>query len=256
MHDGDIATVAVQYSYLQSPFALLFETRTGLDQARSTVSVIYDYWTSLPKESRPRLYIHGLSLGAWSSMHATTLIQLVNDPIDGAFWVGPPFPSNFWNAVQRSRNEGSAWVLPKIGDGSLVRYASRDNEGSSGSADWGDMRIMFLQYPSDPIVFFDPLSVVRPPIWMREPPSDGVSPYLRFMPFVTQFQLALDMALSTAVPAGYGHAYHAQDYIGPWVQVTNPNGWTQADTKLLKVLCNNGFKNGCSNEKRQKRKSH
>ncbi|MCA8882141.1 MAG: alpha/beta-hydrolase family protein [Rhodobacteraceae bacterium] len=246
MHNGDIATVAVQYSYMQSPFALVFETRTGLDQATATIATIYDYWITLPKDRRPRLYIHGLSLGAWSSMYATTLFQLVNDPIDGAFWAGPPFPSDFWNRVQRTRNPGSPWVLPKIGDGSLIRYASRTEDGSTG-ADWGDMRIVFLQYPSDAIVFFDPLSLWRQPIWMREPAGDGVSPYLRFMPIVTQFQLALDMAISTAAPAGYGHSYYAGDYIGPWVQVTAPEGWTPSDTERLKAHCDNGFQKGCSN---------
>ncbi len=250
MHDGDIATVAVQYSYMQSPFALLFETRTGLDQATATVARIHAYWRTLPEETRPRLYIHGLSLGAWSSMYATTLFQLVNDPIDGAFWAGPPFPSDFWNRVQRARAEGSPWVHPRIGDGSLIRYAARGDDGSEGMADWGPMRILFLQYPSDPIVFFDPLSTIRRPVWMREPPGDGVSPYLRFMPIVTQFQLALDMALSTTVPAGYGHSYYARDYIGPWVEVTAPEQWTAADTERLKAHCDNGFQGGCSNDRR------
>lgn len=241
MHDGDIATVAVQYSFMQSPFALVFETRTGLDQATATVATIHDYWRRLPAERRPRLYIHGLSLGAWSSMHATTLFQLVNDPISGAFWAGAPFPSDFWNRVQRARNRGSPWVKPTIWDGSLIRYAARGDDGSEGASDWGPMRIMFLQYPSDPIVFFDPLSTFRAPVWMREPPGDGVSPYLRFVPIVTQFQLALDMVLSTTVPGGYGHSYYAQDYIGPWVQVTAPEGWTRADTARLKAHCNHGF---------------
>jgi uncharacterized membrane protein len=250
MHDGDIATVAVQYSYMQSPFALLFETRTGLDQATATVATIHAFWRTLPEETRPQLYIHGLSLGAWSSMYATTLFQLVNDPIHGAFWAGPPFPSDFWNRVQRARAEGSPWVHPRIGDGSLIRYAARGDDGSAGTAGWGPMRILFLQYPSDPIVFFDPLSTVRRPVWMREPPGDGVSPYLRFMPIVTQFQLALDMALSTTVPAGYGHSYYARDYIGPWVEVTAPEQWTAADTERLKAHCDNGFQGGCSNDRR------
>ena len=248
MHDGDIATVAVQYSYMQSPFALIFETRTGLDQASATVSTIHDYWRRLPPETRPRLYIHGLSLGAWSSMYATSLFQLVNDPIAGAFWAGPPFPSDFWNRIQRARSDGSPWVRPTIRDGSLVRYAARGDDGSEGAADWGPMRIMFLQYPSDAIVFFDPLSTFRPPVWMGEAPSDAVSPYLRFVPIVTQFQLALDMALSTTVPGGYGHSYYAQDYIGPWVEVTAPEGWTEEDTVRLKAHCDNGFQRGCTNE--------
>jgi uncharacterized membrane protein len=248
MHDGDIATVAVQYSYLQSPFALVFETRTGLDQATATVATIHDHWRTLPPETRPRLYIHGLSLGAWSSMYATTLFHLVNDPIAGAFWAGPPFPSDFWNRVQRARTDGSPWVRPEIGDGSLIRYAARGDDGSEGAADWGPMRIVFLQYPSDPIVFFDPLSTFRRPVWMGEPPGDGVSPYLSYMPIVTQFQLALDMALSTTTPAGFGHSYYAQDYIEPWVEVTAPEGWTAADTARLKAHCDNGFQVGCSND--------
>ena len=247
MHGGDIATVAVQYSYMQSPFALVFETRTGLDQASATVSTIHDYWRRLPPETRPRLYIHGLSLGAWSSMHATTLFHLVNDPIAGAFWAGPPFPSDFWNRTQRARVEGSPWVRPLIRDGSLIRYATRGDDGSEGAADWGPMRIVFLQYPSDPITFFEPLSTFRAPVWMREAPGEGVSPYLRFVPIVTQFQLALDMALSTTVPGGYGHSYYAQDYIGPWVSVTAPEDWTEADTARLKAHCDNGFQNGCTN---------
>ena len=247
MHDGDIATVAVQYSYMQSPFALVFETRTGLEQASATVTTIHDYGGGPPPGPGPRLYIHGLSLGAWSSMYATTLFHVVNDPIAGAFWAGPPFPSDFWNRAQRARNEGSPWVQPRIRDGSLIRYASRGDTGANGAADWGPMRIVFLQYPSDPIVFFDPLSTFRAPVWMREVPGDAVSPYLRFMPIVTQFQLALDMALSTTVPGGYGHSYYAQDYIGPWVEVTAPEGWTEADTARLKALCDNGFQNGCRN---------
>jgi uncharacterized membrane protein len=247
MHGGDIATVGVQYSYMQSPFALMFETRTGLDQATATIAVIHDYWKTLPEDSRPRFYVHGLSLGAWSSMYGTNLFRLVDDPIDGAFWAGPPFPSEFWNRVQDARNPGSPWVQPTIGTGSFIRYAARANDGSEGAAPWGEMRIMFLQYPSDAIVFFEPLSLFRKPVWMSEPAGDGVSPYLRFVPVVTQFQLALDMAIATAVPPGYGHAYYARDYIGPWVEVTAPENWTAADTERLKAHCDNGFQFGCSN---------
>ena len=173
---------------------------------------------------------------------------MIDDPISGAFWVGPPFPSQFWNRVQNSRNDGSPWVNPDIGDGSFIRYAARADDGSQGAEPWGDLRIMFLQYPSDPIVFFEPQSFWRRPEWMREPPGDGISPYLRFVPIVTPFQLALDMAMSTATPAGYGHAYYAQDYIGPWVALTEPEDWTDQDTVRLMKHCDNGFKAGCTNE--------
>lgn len=247
MHNGDIATVAAQYSYLQSPLALILETNTGLEQAVALQDVVHGYWKTLPPEDRPRLYVHGLSLGAWSSMYATNLFRLIDDPIDGAFWVGPPFPSALWNYVQNQRNPGSPWVLPQIGDGSLVRYASHTQDASQAAADWGRMRIVFLQYSSDPIVFYDPYSLWRAPPWMRDPAAEDMSDHFFFMPIVTQFQLALDMALSFGAPPGHGHAYFAQDYIGPWVQVTDPAGWTVADTARLQAHCDNGFQGGCSN---------
>jgi uncharacterized membrane protein len=247
MHGGDIATVTVQYSYLQSPLALILETETGLAQATALQEVVHGYWKTLPEAERPRLYVHGLSLGAWSSMHATNLFRLLDEPIDGAFWAGPPFPSAFWNYVQAQRNPGSPWVLPEIGDGSLVRYASHVTDGSEAPADWGAMRIVFLQYSSDPVVFYEPASLWRAPQWMRDAPAQDMSEHFVFMPVVTQFQLALDMALSFGSPPGHGHAYYARDYIGPWVQVTDPRGWTRADTDRLIAHCDNGFQAGCAN---------
>jgi uncharacterized membrane protein len=107
------------------------------------------------------------------------------------------------------------------------------------------MRIVFLQYSSDPVVFYDPLSLWRAPVWMQEPPAPEVSDNLIFMPVVTQFQLALDLALSFGSPPGFGHAYYARDYIGPWVQVTAPENWTAADTERLKAHCDNGLQQGC-----------
>ena len=49
MHGGDIATIAVQYSYLQSPLALILETRSGLDQASALISAVHGYWKTCPK---------------------------------------------------------------------------------------------------------------------------------------------------------------------------------------------------------------
>jgi uncharacterized membrane protein len=250
MHDGDIATVAVQYSYLQSPLALILETNTGLEQATALQDVVHGYWKTLPEDSRPRLYVHGLSLGAWSSMHATNLFRLLDDPIDGAFWAGPPFPSGFWNYVQNQRNPGSPWVLPEIGDGALVRYASHTADANGSGGDWGPMRIVFLQYSSDPVVFYDPYSLWRAPPWMRDPPAADMSEHFIFIPVVTQFQLALDMALSFGSPPGHGHAYYARDYIGPWVEVTAPEGWTREETDMLKAHCDTGLQNGCRNQLR------
>lgn len=247
MHSGNIATISVQYSYLQSPLALILETRSGLDQAEALISTVHDYWRDLPEDARPRLYIHGLSLGAWSSMHGTDLFALLDDPIDGAMWAGPPFPSVIWQGIVASRDAGSPYVAPDLGDGQLVRFASHTKD-AGGPDGWGAMRIVYLQYSSDPIVFYEPASLFRAPAWMNEAPGPDVSPDLQFMPVVTQFQLAVDLALANTAPDGHGHAYYGPDYIGPWVAVTNPEGWTSDDTTRLIAHCDAGFHQGCDHD--------
>ena len=246
MHNGDIATIAVQYSYLQSPLALILETRSGLDQARALISTVHGYWKTLPKETRPRLYIHGLRLGAWSSMYGTDLFSLLDDPIDAALWVGPPFPSDMWIGINAERNPDSPYVRPTIGDSRLVRFASHTHD-AGGPEGWGNIRLVYLQYPSDPIVFYEPASVFHAPEWMREPAASDVSPDLAFMPIVTQFQLAVDMVLANSVPPGHGHAYYGPDYVRPWVAVTDPDNWIEADSARLASHCDGGLGKGCKN---------
>ena len=246
MHGGDVATVVVQYSYLQSPLALIFETQTGLEQATATMRTFYEHWRSLPENTRPQLYMHGLSLGAWSSMYSFDVFQMLNNPISGALWSGPPFPSYLWNRAVDARNQGTPFVLPQIEDGELIRFASRFVPPQAQGTSWGRMRILFMQHASDAIVFFDPNSFWRAPEWMQEELGPDVSPELRFMPVVTQWQLALDMILATEPPLGYGHNYSAREYVDGWVAVSNPPDWTPEKSEALKTLCENvpGF--GCS----------
>lgn len=247
MHGGNIATIAVQYSYLQSPLALILETRSGLDQAEALISTVHRYWRDLPDDARPRLYVHGLSLGAWTSMHGTNLFALLDDPINGAFWVGPPFPSAMWKSIVASRNPGSPAIAPVLGDGRLVRFASHTQD-AGGPDGWSKMRIVYLQYASDPIVFYEPASLFRRPDWMSEAPGPDVSPDMRFVPIVTQFQLAVDVVLANTAPAGHGHAYYGADYVAPWVAVTAPTDWTDDDSARLIALCDRGFHLGCGEE--------
>ncbi|MFT4014188.1 MAG: alpha/beta-hydrolase family protein [Paracoccus sp. (in: a-proteobacteria)] len=247
MQGGDVATVAVQYSYLQSPLALIFETDSGLEQATALMRLVYEHWRRLPPQARPRLYLHGISLGAWSSMYAFNPFQMMNEPVSGAFWVGPPFPSTLWRQSNAARNPGSPFILPEIDDGEVIRYASQFAPPDRSGREWGRLRILFLQHASDPIVFYNAASLWRAPGWMREPAAPDVSPRLNFTPIVTQLQLAVDMLVSTSTPPGFGHIYDAGEYIDGWVSVTAPEGWTAADTARLKAKCGKGGLIGCDN---------
>lgn len=247
IHGGDVATVAVQYSYLQSPLALIFETDSGLQQATAMMRVIYDHWRQLPAPTRPRLYLHGISLGAWSSMYALNPFQMMNEPVSGALWAGPPFPSELWRQANDARRPGSPFILPEVDNGEVIRFASQFAAPDRSGKPWGRMRILFLQHASDPIVFYNPASLWRAPLWMREPVAPDVSPRLSFTPIVTQFQLAVDMLVSTSTPPGFGHTYDAEEYVDGWVAVTDPEGWTPADTARLKAKCGKNGLLGCEN---------
>jgi uncharacterized membrane protein len=96
------------------------------------------------------------------------------------------------------------------------------------------MRVVYLQYASDPIVLFDYRDAYQRPAWMRPPRGPDVSPELRWYPVVTMLQLAVDMAVATATPMGHGHVYAPEDYVDAWVAVTDIHGWSPEALERLK----------------------
>lgn len=219
LHRGDVATVAVQYSYLTSWLSLLVEPGYGVESARALFDAVYAHWRTLPRGERPRLYLHGLSLGALSSEASTDLLGVIDDPFDGALWSGPPFRSTGWQRVVADRNEGSLAWLPRYRDGAAIRFANQDGFLPS-DAPWGRLRIVYLQYASDPVTFFEPTAAFRRPEWLDEPRGPDVSGAVRWLPVVTFLQLAFDMATATTTPVGFGHVYAPIDYVRAWAAVT------------------------------------
>ncbi|WP_437437212.1 alpha/beta hydrolase [Shinella daejeonensis] len=234
LHRGDIASVAIQYSYLASWLSLLAEPDYGAEAARALFRAVYDHWTTLPKDSRPQLYLHGLSLGALSSEQSAELFEVIGDPYQGALWAGPPFQSRIWRAMTAGRNPGSPAWLPRFRDGSYVRFTSQRNALPEAGDHWGPMRIVYLQYASDPVTFYDPYAFYRQPAFMAAPRGPDVSPAFQWYPVVTLLQLTLDMAMATTAPMGLGHVYAGEHYIDPWIAVTRVTDWDEADIARLK----------------------
>lgn len=234
LHRGDIATVTVQYSYLNSPLALMTQAQYGAETTRALFQEIYGYWRSLPKESRPRLYLSGLSLGSLNSDLSFDLFDIIDDPFQGALWSGPPFRHQTWRESTARRDAGSPPWLPEFRKGAVVRFMKQGGVTGGKDNPWGKFRILFLQYPSDPITFFSPSTAWRAPDWMNEPRGKDVSPSLRWFPVVTMLQLAIDMAVGTA-PEGFGHTIAATDYIEAWLALTEPPGWDDAGLAKLRA---------------------
>ena len=56
-----------------------------------------------------------------------------------------------------------------------------------------------------------------------------------WMPVVTFWQVAADLAVAGNVPAGHGHRYGA-NVVDGCVALYAPDGWTEADTDALREL--------------------
>lgn len=233
---GDVASVSLQYSYLLSPLSLIVEPDYGSDAAQALFNVVYAYWTTLPHDRRPRLYLNGLSLGAHASQASTHFFDVLQDPFQGALWVGPPYTSGIWRWATNNRQPGSPEWLPRFGNETTIRFSNQGGGLEVPDIPWGPMRIAFLQHASDPIVFFSFDALHRAPDWLKGERAHDVSPILNWYPLVTFLQLGMDMALALDVPPGYGHNYSASDYIDAWRALVEPPGWDDAAIEKLKLV--------------------
>lgn len=235
LHDGNTAIVSMQYSYLPSWLTIAVDPEGSRMSARTLFDEVYDYWKTLPKDKRPRLYLHGLSLGALGSESCADLFTILEDPIQGAVWSGPPFPSPHWATLTAERNAGTEFWLPEFQDGAMVRFTGQANSLDTDKR-WGPIRSVYLQYASDPMVFFSTDLPFRKPEWLNGHRGPDVSPHLQWYPIVTSLQIAFDLPMATSVPMGYGHNYAPAHYINAWLAVTAPERWNPADTPRLKEL--------------------
>jgi uncharacterized membrane protein len=234
LYRGDIASVAQQYSYLSSFLSLLVDPDYGEENARALFFEVYGHWRSLPESQRPKLYLHGLSLGAMNSERSADVFEILGALPSGALWSGPPFTSRHWRNLIKARNAGSPAWLPEYRDSSCIRFMNQNGSPVPADTPWGPMRIVYLQYASDAVAFFDVRDAYRAPDWMYEPRGPDVSPALRWYPIVSMMQSALDMLFANKAPMGYGHVYAPAHYIDAWIQVTGIQDWPAGDIARLK----------------------
>lgn len=86
---GDVATVAMRYSSAPSAAVYALRPELAADSAHAILAEITSRLRALPRDDRPRLVVHGLSLGAQAGAAA------LRDPavaglVDVALWQGRP----------------------------------------------------------------------------------------------------------------------------------------------------------------------
>ncbi|MDV7354626.1 alpha/beta-hydrolase family protein [Rhodococcus oxybenzonivorans] len=235
MYNGDTATVGLQYSYLPSWLSFLVDKERAHQAGEALFDAVYDKWKKLPPESRPKLVVMGESLGSFGGESAFGNVDDVEARTDGVLFTGPPNANEIWTDVTTNRDPGSPEWLPVYEQGEMVRFGARAAEDlPRPDAPWGQPRMVYLQHPSDPIVWWSPELLVREPDWLKEERGYDVLDSTQWFPFVTFFQVAADMAVSTGVPDGHGHSY-VVDIADAWSAILPPDGWTSADNERLRT---------------------
>jgi uncharacterized membrane protein len=233
LYNGDTALVAMQYSYLPSWISFLVDQNRAAEAGQELFNQVYERWSQLPEDTRPRLLVYGESLGSFASESAFSGLADVRNRVDGALWVGPPNFNPLWRGFVERRDAGSPQRVPVFDGGRTVRFAGEPSDLAAPGAVWRSPRVVYLQHASDPIVWWSPRLALRRPDWLAEPRGPDVLPNVRWYPFVTFWQVSADMTHARRVPAGYGHLYGTL-VVDAWAAIAPPSGWTPAATAELK----------------------
>jgi uncharacterized membrane protein len=235
MYHGDTAVVAIQYSFLPSWISFLADKAPAQEAGRDLFDAVYGKWHQLPAASRPALAVFGESLGSFGGEAAFSGTEDIRDRTSGVLWVGPTNSNTLWSRFTAGRDPGSPQWRPAYQGGRTVRFASAPATEAAGPG-WEPPRVLYLQNASDPIVWWSWQLAFHQPDWLRETHAPDVSSAMHWYPLVTFWQVAADLALATAVPAGHGHTYGMLQGASSWASIIPPPGWSATRTADLGKL--------------------
>jgi uncharacterized membrane protein len=238
MYNGDTAMAGVQYSYLPSWISFLADRQKSMEAGRLLIDTIHDRWQQLPPDHRPKLVLYGESLGSMAGQAAFGFLpDIAKMGFDAVLWVGPPHESPLWHALIVRRDPGTTEVQPRYDNGRTVRFSEAVDPADVArvaAQSWEGTRVLFLQHPSDPVVWWSSDLLFSRPDWLVEPPGQDRTASMRWYPVVTFWQVSADLTNALGAPAGHGHNYR-NTILDGWVAVLPPDGWTTADTERVRA---------------------
>ncbi len=107
MTGGDSATVSMQYSYLPSWMSYLVDQERAREAGRALFDAVYDRWSRLPMDNRPRLVVVGESLGSFGGETAFSGEYDLRNRTAGAIFAGPPNFNVLYREFVDGRDVGS-----------------------------------------------------------------------------------------------------------------------------------------------------
>jgi len=232
---GDSAIVGIQYSFLPSWISTLVDTQKAEDAGKALFDAVYAEWVKLPEGKRPKLIAYGLSLGSFSIQGAFPSADDLTTRAQGAVLVGTPNFAQPWGQISADRAEGSPQWKPVYQGGKQIRFAGVASDLAEPAGTYGPPRVAYFQHANDPVVWWSPKLLFQEPDWLLEPPGPGRTPTMRYYPILTFLQVTVDQFTGVDVPQGQGHNY-GTSMPAAFATVTQPPGWTDADTVKLEKL--------------------
>jgi uncharacterized membrane protein len=234
---GDSAIVAIQYSYLPSWLSYLVDQERARQAGRELFDAVYEQWSALPADDRPRLLVFGESLGSYGGETAFSGEYDMASRVDGALFAGPPNFNTLYREFADDRDDGSPEIEPIFHNGRTVRFAARPGQEIAPAAQpWNRTRVLYLVHPSDPVVWWSPALLLSRPDWLEEPAGDDVLDAMVWIPFITFWQVTADLPIALGAPSGHGHNYSG-DHIDGWATVLEPPGWNaERATELRQIV--------------------
>jgi uncharacterized membrane protein len=231
---GDVAMVTIQYSYLPSWMSYLVDQDRAREAGRELFDAVYDRWSDLPSGTRPQLFVYGESLGSFGAETPFSGEYDLRNRTSGTVFAGPPNFNPLYREFVDDRDAGSTEVNPIFHQGRTVRF-STDVVAGVPPVDrpWDGSRALYLQHPSDPVVWWNTDLVLSRPDWLEEPRGRDVVPAVRWIPFVTFWQVTFDLPFAVDVPQGHGHTY-SREYVDGWRDALTVEGWDDARMARLR----------------------
>ncbi len=232
---GDCATVSIQYSFLPSPLSFLTDQENARNAGRALFDAVYERWSKLPADARPKLYAFGESLGSYGAEAAFSGEFDMANRLSGAVFTGPPNFNPLYRLFVDRRDAGTREIEPVFREGRTVRFTTNPRRPAEPvGKPWDGTRVLYMQHPSDPITWWSSDLMWNRPDWLEEPRGDDVLGVTRWVPFVTFWQLTGDMALGMEPGPGHGHNF-AGEHVDAWAQVLHVADWSPQRADSLRA---------------------
>jgi uncharacterized membrane protein len=244
LYRGNTAIVAIQYSFLPSWLAAFVDAGLANEAGTALFNAVRARWSELPPDRRPKLVLFGKSLGTagveapFVGVDASSSVSNIVTRTDGVLIAGAKHSNPIHAQLTRERDPGSPVWLPVFDRGRSVRFLSRNPDQPALDAKWSVPRIVYLQHPSDPTVFWSIEAFWRPPEWMQQPRGFDVPDNIRWFPIVSGVQAVADVINQLSPPPGFGHVY-STEYVKGWASIVPPQDLTEAETEQLEQFIHN-----------------